>query len=1304
MKHAAIHRLPSYAPHRKRNDGGGEALLLDVPLDAERNVRLFTSGDNVRVELFAPVAGQVITALDLGLPDVEKVRAATRALVALRDRLAAPPPPPPPAEVVPPLPDMGDVPPYGVVLREKDSEESDAFKVYLPRAGVWAINANFKQLVKLAPTEDLKSWGFRTTRDRNTATGWSDWFVEHPEGVRALMERLGARLAISRKAWNAYRAAAASGSLPALSPSQAPAPLPSLDPGALGLPPPPYGVRFAMPGSGERFLLAWNHGRGWEIQTTEPIYELFRVVKSKENLRSWGFHTGPANPQRTAWLPWATWNTSGVLEVMKHLKQQGAITPDAWGEYLRQSGGATTDAGLSQRKPRIVRAGKNFEVVATQLQTGELEGPLLSLGFETAHGSWFARSLAPVYALMQSNLRDVFDVEGDVSAEVQRFAQSIAESTIATGEACTRLIAPPGKAYLPYQCAGIAYAMSRENTLIGDEPGLGKTIQLLGYVNNRPDVQNVLVVAPASLLSNWRREAERWLTRPFMLYVCEDTQAPVPPQANFVIVNYEKLIDTTLSYVDYGPVEQVHAPMPLGQDTWGVMNRVSGRRVGTRTYRSFDAAQKKAEEFSRYGEPQPDGTLWGTTVTLGYWWEERGRRGRREKPAYWIVDPSWRPAKQARLPTGGGRGDVPVGKPEKRTRPSIIHRDLMARSWDLLGIDEVHKLKTSGMTPQKSSVACFGEYDRNGVRVKEGLSQRARGRIYLTGTPMPNRTIEMFSILRDLDPANFGHFFQFAQRYAGAKKISIGRGEERWDFSGNTNSGELYDRLRGTIMVRRRKQDVLKELPPKMRQIVLFPASIAAEAGIDLDTADLDALEARVREAVVTGRLDARTRHSYAQAAADLELLSEEDEGERIPFNKISRMRRDLAVAKVPYVIEHVEDLFDAGIEAVVVMAHHHEVQNKLLAAFNKAFGEGSAVLHTGGMAPTAKDEAVVAFQGVEEGGRYTPPRKGCRIFIGSILASGVGITLTRAHTLLFAELDWVPGNVTQAEDRVHRIGQTTPVLIQHLVVAESLDARLVEAIIEKQAAIDGVMDEARAAESFDLAAYDAAIQAAATQAAHVPIEVPEPIEPGEALPRPPRPGRKEMTLEEWAIQTILRYHRDGLSAFPLNTYDRSIVAHVVAHHAKGLSTAKERAAVAVAYKIAGSALRHRATVEESPPRGPATTHELWAATAIQRLAAMDEDYAAEKNLVGFSASHSGLGHELEAKILAGAMNDMDWRAAVAIAMKYQRTQTGRAPAYAPLQPGVDYSGIIGGPEMPSPGPKANRRPPVRRAWKPRGR
>jgi len=110
---------------------------------------------------------------------------------------------------------------------------------------------------------------------------------------------------------------------------------------------------------------------------------------------------------------------------------------------------------------------------------------------------------------------------------------------------------------------------------------------------------------------------------------------------------------------------------------------------------------------------------------------------------------------------------------------------------------------------------------------------------------------------------------------------------------------------------------------------------------------------------------------------------------------------------------------------------------------------EYKPVCITGDMSTDERQQAVDNFQNNDN----------CRVFIGSITAAGVGITLTAASTVIFAELDWVPGNLTQAEDRCHRIGQHDSVLVQHIIYENSVDAYLAQKIVAKQDIIEQVVD-----------------------------------------------------------------------------------------------------------------------------------------------------------------------------------------------------------------------------------------------------
>ena len=96
---------------------------------------------------------------------------------------------------------------------------------------------------------------------------------------------------------------------------------------------------------------------------------------------------------------------------------------------------------------------------------------------------------------------------------------------------------PEGLEYLPFQRAGIAYAMKRPATLIGDEMGLGKTIQVCGLINQtKPD--NVLVICPASLKVNWQRELEKWLVDDYSIGIASGKDLP---ETDILIINYDIL-------------------------------------------------------------------------------------------------------------------------------------------------------------------------------------------------------------------------------------------------------------------------------------------------------------------------------------------------------------------------------------------------------------------------------------------------------------------------------------------------------------------------------------------------------------------------------------------------------------------------------------------------------------------------------------------------------------------------------------------------------------------------------------------
>ncbi len=339
------------------------------------------------------------------------------------------------------------------------------------------------------------------------------------------------------------------------------------------------------------------------------------------------------------------------------------------------------------------------------------------------------------------------------------------------------------------------------------------------------------------------------------------------------------------------------------------------------------------------------------------------------------------------------------------------HPVLSTKKFDLLIVDECHRVKNPKAQRTQFLLGKMAKEEKDRI-----APISATRKLYLTGTPIVNRPIELWPILQAIDPSGIGkNFMGFARRYCNAHQNGYG-----WDFTGASNLGELQMKLRTSCMVRRLKQDVLTELPAKRRQIVVIPPTGSAAK-------------------VVQAEKDAFTKLNVPYEEAAEELTSR-----TVAFEFISKVRHATAVAKIPYVISFLEDAMEDNDNKIVLMLHHHDVAHAIADAF-----PGSAIL-TGETNINKRDAEVVRFQ--------NDPK--CRLFIGSIQAAGVGITLTASSHVVFCELDWVPGNVSQAEDRCHRIGQTDSVLVQHLVFDDSIDARMAEIIVQKQALIDSALDK----------------------------------------------------------------------------------------------------------------------------------------------------------------------------------------------------------------------------------------------------
>lgn len=326
-------------------------------------------------------------------------------------------------------------------------------------------------------------------------------------------------------------------------------------------------------------------------------------------------------------------------------------------------------------------------------------------------------------------------------------------------------------------------------------------------------------------------------------------------------------------------------------------------------------------------------------------------------------------------------------------------KKLMAKGPFQVGIfDEVHYLKNQQAKRTKYTLA------------KNGLISKIEKAVCLSGTPIQNRPIELYPIAKALSPDTIGNMdkFGFGMRYCEGWKTPWGS----WDFSGASHLQELGMRFRSTFMVRRTKDKVLKDLPEKFVNLVHVESKDGKLA--------LSRLEALDVETAIKGgaKIDSETH--------------------------VSTLREEVGVAKVDFATEYICEQLEGGHKKIVVFAHHKKVIQGLADNFN---AKGIRfVCIKGGMTDEQSRAAVESFQKDGE----------TQIFIGSLMASKEGITLTAASYVVFVEFSWAPMDNEQAMDRTHRIGQKNNVMVDFLVHKNSLDERIAKFCIEKTKVIKG--------------------------------------------------------------------------------------------------------------------------------------------------------------------------------------------------------------------------------------------------------
>lgn len=285
----------------------------------------------------------------------------------------------------------------------------------------------------------------------------------------------------------------------------------------------------------------------------------------------------------------------------------------------------------------------------------------------------------------------------------------------------------------------------------------------------------------------------------------------------------------------------------------------------------------------------------------------------------------------------------------------------------------------------------------------------------LSGTPLTNRPEELWTVLNLLWPQVFPAFTPFAWEFCDPQMTPYG-----WKFSGASNLDKLHRMLTRLGMIRRRKQDVLKDLPKKRRFVV---------------------------------PLDIDNRKDYEDALEDfLNWLSRKDAAKAEKASKAEKMtqmaylKRLAAHGKLSSVRSWIDSFLEESDGKLVVGCWHHDVVDALHTIYRK-----NSVTFTG--QTPAKDRRQIIR-------RFRDDNK-LRIIFGNIQAIGTGVDglQTVSHTSAVVELPWDPGTLSQFDDRIHRIGQRHGVSIYYLVARDTIEERLCRIIQEKQNVLTRTLD-----------------------------------------------------------------------------------------------------------------------------------------------------------------------------------------------------------------------------------------------------
>jgi len=289
------------------------------------------------------------------------------------------------------------------------------------------------------------------------------------------------------------------------------------------------------------------------------------------------------------------------------------------------------------------------------------------------------------------------------------------------------------------------------------------------------------------------------------------------------------------------------------------------------------------------------------------------------------------------------------------------------------------------------------------------LARKIKYKVFLSGTPLRNRPRELYNVLSLIAPKIFFNRWHFLQRYCNPVLTRWG-----WKFDGASNIDELVDLVEPYIL-RRKKEDVLSEIPEKQKFII----------PLDLDDKYI-------------------SEYAYENEKIG-EIIKSEKKIKKMEIkNKFEHLKEIAYMAKRKSMLEYIDSLIKQR-DKIVIFAYHRHVIKDIFSYFR------NVTVVVDGSVPMKQREYLLRIYNNDSN---------IKIFLGQILATGLGIDLTISSTVLFSELWWVPADMEQATDRCHRIGTKDNVQIYYLIAPGTVEDEMALALTEKFKLVKRILDK----------------------------------------------------------------------------------------------------------------------------------------------------------------------------------------------------------------------------------------------------